>query len=183
VDCPISKVCKGEKILGPHPLFRPENIILLSDGRCGSACAVFSVLLAKKHNVTTVVVGGKSGVPQQYCGFVGGETVSFKDIDNALKTTKLKKLTGKTEDATIPPDFTVNGGLTITWRLAYGVDKPDEPEEWQSHIASDELRLTAEMAHNPQAIWEAAAQKFFPKPRPQPEPQPNPQTILQIQLP
>ncbi len=46
---------------------------------------VLQILLAKKHNVATVVVGGKSDVPQQYCGFVGGESVSFQDIDRSLK--------------------------------------------------------------------------------------------------
>lgn len=49
---------------------------------------ILQVLLAKKHNVTTVVAGGKSDVPQQYCGFVGGESVSFKKIDDALKVIK-----------------------------------------------------------------------------------------------
>jgi hypothetical protein len=45
---------------------------------------VLQVLLAKKHHVKTVVIGGRSDVPQQYCGYVGGESVSFVDIDSAL---------------------------------------------------------------------------------------------------
>ncbi len=59
MECTMSTGCEGKENSDPSPLFSPENIILLSDGRCacrnvcelvtklpdrcGSSCAVFSV--------------------------------------------------------------------------------------------------------------------------------------------
>lgn len=41
--------------------------------------------MAKHYNVTTVVAGGKQGVPQQYAGRVGGESTDFPTIDTQVK--------------------------------------------------------------------------------------------------
>ncbi|KAF9451943.1 hypothetical protein P691DRAFT_284919 [Macrolepiota fuliginosa MF-IS2] len=155
-ECEVSSAfCRGSKQkLSPDPLFKAENIVLLSNGRCGSSCAVFSVLLAKRHKVHTVVVGGKSNVPQQYCGFVGGQ----------------RNDSPYPED--IPPPLDVNAALTVTWRLAYGVDNPDEPEEWQDHTATMNFPLTINTANKPQAIWDAVYQRVFSKSSP----------VLQVQI-
>jgi len=52
----------------------------------------------------------------------------------------------------------------ITWRLGYGIDNPEEPEEWQSHPADIVFPLTAETVSNPVAIWESLARQVFTKP-------------------
>jgi hypothetical protein len=52
-----------------------------------------------KYNVKTVVVGGKPGTTQQYCGVVGGQSLNFASIDSDIKTAGLKS------DALAPPDF------------------------------------------------------------------------------
>lgn len=41
--------------------------------------------MAKEEGVTTVVVGGKADVPQQYCGIVGGQSTDFSTIDTEIK--------------------------------------------------------------------------------------------------
>lgn len=71
--------------------------------RCGSSCSLFSVSsgiifavayshrnisqisMAKMEGAKTVVVGGKTGVPQQYCGVVGGQSTHFMEIDSEIK--------------------------------------------------------------------------------------------------
>ncbi|PSK55276.1 hypothetical protein B9Z65_2665 [Elsinoe australis] len=39
--------------------FRPENIVLLTDGQCASACALFAEYMVSDGGVRTVVVGGR----------------------------------------------------------------------------------------------------------------------------
>jgi len=39
--------------------FQADNIVLLQDGLCGSACAIFSELMKEQGKVQTVVIGGR----------------------------------------------------------------------------------------------------------------------------
>ncbi|KAF8161177.1 hypothetical protein B0H34DRAFT_781781 [Crassisporium funariophilum] len=110
-----------------HALFDPEKILIVSNGRCGSSCSLFSITMAKEDGVRTVVVGGKKNVPQQYCGTVGGQSTDFSMIDTEIKTTKLKN------HELAPPDFLTNSVQGITWRLGFGIDNPETPEG-MSHV-------------------------------------------------
>ncbi|KAK7005599.1 hypothetical protein R3P38DRAFT_3326167 [Favolaschia claudopus] len=113
-------------------LFEPENIVIISNGRCASSCSLFSITMAKHEGVKTVVIGGQQNAMQQYCGIVGGQSTHFTEIDTEIKSTHLKNHTHA------PPDFV----LGITWRLAFGIHNPAEPEEWQDHPADFNLPLT-----------------------------------------
>ncbi|QRW23962.1 3-methyl-2-oxobutanoate hydroxymethyltransferase [Rhizoctonia solani] len=100
------------------PTTRPfefENIAIMSNGRCASSCSLFSILMHTKYNVKTVVVGGKPGTTQQYCGVVGGQSSNFAQMDSELKTFGLKK------EPLSPPDF-----LTIVSRVL--------PGDWLSRL-------------------------------------------------
>ena len=44
--------------------------------------------MAKREGATTVVVGGKEDVPQQYCGVVGGQSIRFPTIDTEIKVSQ-----------------------------------------------------------------------------------------------
>ncbi|KAK2463208.1 hypothetical protein APHAL10511_004863 [Amanita phalloides] len=137
------------------PLFEPKNIVIISNGRCASSCSLFSITMAKENGVRTVVLGGKNDVPQDYCGTVGGQSTDFSSIDTEIKTAKLKN------HSLAPPDFLTNSVQGITWRLGFGIDRPDEPEEWQSHAADFNFPLTKDIVNNPVAIWNSIADRFF----------------------
>ncbi|KAB5591995.1 Peptidase S41 family protein [Ceratobasidium theobromae] len=85
--------------------FEFENIAIMSNGRCASACSLFSILMHTKYNVTTVVVGGKPQTTQWYCGFVGGQALNYVTLDDEIKKFGLKN------DALSPPDFLTNSYL------------------------------------------------------------------------
>lgn len=55
----------------PPALFEPQNVVLLTDGTCGSTCTIFSYLMIFQANAKTVSVGGRpqSG-PMQSIGGV-----------------------------------------------------------------------------------------------------------------
>ncbi|KAK7057101.1 hypothetical protein R3P38DRAFT_2839312 [Favolaschia claudopus] len=133
-------------------LFEPENIVIISNGRCASSCSLFSITMAKHEGVKTVVIGGQQNAMQQYCGIVGGQSTHFTEIDTEIKSTHLKNHTHA------PPDFV----LGITWRLAFGIHNPAEPEEWQDHPADFNLPLTLKTVNKPSAIWEYT-KSIFPR--------------------
>jgi len=137
-------------------LFKPENIVIISNGRCASSCSLFSITMSKHEGVKTAVIGGHNEVRQQYCGVVGGQSTHFAEIDTEIKSTNLKNHT------LAPPDFKTNGVLGVTWRLAFGIDDPEEPEEWQDHPADFNLPLTMDSVNKPSAIWEYTANMVFP---------------------
>ncbi|KAG6872814.1 hypothetical protein C0995_006413 [Termitomyces sp. Mi166 len=129
-----------------NALFNPKDVVIVSNGRCASSCSLFSITMSKRDGVKSVVIGGKKGVPQQYCGTVGGQSTGFSTIDTEIKG--------------------------ITWRLGLGIDDKDEPEEWQDHPADmnfelnfDNVGVYSNIHHsvnNPTAIWTAIAEKVFP---------------------
>ncbi|TFY58144.1 hypothetical protein EVJ58_g6598 [Rhodofomes roseus] len=72
-----------------EPLFDSNKVVIISNGRCASSCSLFSISMAKREGATTVVVGGKDDVPQQYCGVVGGQSIRFPNIDTEIKASEL----------------------------------------------------------------------------------------------
>ncbi|TFK44792.1 hypothetical protein BDQ12DRAFT_673584 [Crucibulum laeve] len=152
----IGQECQPFRWNAPdNALFDPKRVAIVSNGRCGSSCSLFSITMSKEEGVTTVVVGGKNDIRQQYCGTVGGQSTGFSSIDTEIKTTKLKN------HALAPPDFMTNSVQGITWRLGFGIDDPREPEEWQEHNADINFPLTAKTVNNPVAIWEHIVDKVF----------------------
>ncbi|KAH8096742.1 hypothetical protein BXZ70DRAFT_334566 [Cristinia sonorae] len=135
--------------------FDPKKIAIVSNGRCGSACASFAIPMVKREGTKTVVVGGKKGVQQQYAGMVGGQVSDFQEMDLEIKSTGHKK------HKLAPPDFLVNGIQTISWRLALTGANQNEPEEFQDRPADYNIPLTTANVNNPFAIWDEVAKTVF----------------------
>ncbi|CAE7140128.1 unnamed protein product [Rhizoctonia solani] len=136
--------------------FEFENIAIMSNGRCASACSLFSILMRTRYNVKTVVVGGKPGTTQQYCGVVGGQSLSFVPLNAELKSLGLKN------DPLSPPDFLTNSYQGITWKLAYSPEDPSSFEEFKSHPAQFNFPLLPSTVNNPRAIWEDVNKRLWP---------------------
>ncbi|KAI0714792.1 hypothetical protein C8Q76DRAFT_728141 [Earliella scabrosa] len=132
-------------------LFDPKKVVIIGNGRCASSCSLFSITMQKHEGARTAVYGGNKLLPQQYCGIVGGQSTDFSTIDTEIKSVGLKNHT------LAPPDFLTNSRQGITWRLGFGIDKPNQPEEWQNHPADVNVHLTAEIVNNPVAIWNHVA--------------------------
>ncbi|KAF8198537.1 hypothetical protein BJ912DRAFT_1074631 [Pholiota molesta] len=154
----LGEECPEDQFPIPPPataLFDPKKVVIVSNGRCASSCSLFSITMNKEEGSPTVVLGGKKDVQQQYCGTVGGQSTDFSTMDTEIKSTGLKN------NSLAPPDLLVNGVQGITWRLGFGVDDPTQPEEWQSHPATLNLPITADIVNNPVAIWETVVKKVL----------------------
>ncbi len=59
----------------PQP-FEKDNVVVLTDGVCGSTCTVFAGLMAREAGVRTIFLGGRPmNAPMQAIGAVKGGQV------------------------------------------------------------------------------------------------------------
>ncbi|KAK3848400.1 MAG: hypothetical protein J3R72DRAFT_428940 [Linnemannia gamsii] len=65
------------------------NIILLTDGRCGSACSLSAVFFQKFNKVTTYVIGGITGEPMTASSSPGGAVTSLNIVYNLYNFAKV----------------------------------------------------------------------------------------------
>ncbi|KAJ5051959.1 uncharacterized protein L3040_001720 [Drepanopeziza brunnea f. sp. 'multigermtubi'] len=66
-------------------VFAPENVVLLTDGTCGSTCTIFSYLMILQMNIKTTVVGGRpnTGTMQSIAGVEGAQVFPLNEISQA----------------------------------------------------------------------------------------------------
>jgi hypothetical protein len=53
---------------------------------------MFSTLMVERHNVTTVIFGGKPGEQMEYKGMAGNQVLEWFDLDSEVKTAGLKNV-------------------------------------------------------------------------------------------
>src|SRR5207248_3569475 len=53
--------------------WKGQDMIILTNGICGSSCSLISQRMAEKHNVSTVGVGGFKDIPLSYSAFPGSQ--------------------------------------------------------------------------------------------------------------
>jgi hypothetical protein len=71
----------------PTQPFKPENIVLVQDGLCGSTCAIFSELMREQGHVQTIFIGGlpQAGPAQGVGGSKGSQVLDMSLIMQFMK--------------------------------------------------------------------------------------------------
>lgn len=150
------------------PPFHPSNITILTDGRCGSACAMVVTMLTHAHGVRTVAIGGRPLLtPMQAIGQTkGGPVVNFKafpyneTLTSAPPTIEL--ITSEPGPIRLTSPGTSQQGISkwregIRFNLANAAplgDKEDAvPLQFRYEAANCRIFFTWEMARNITAIW------------------------------
>ncbi|KAG8762056.1 hypothetical protein FRC11_011441 [Ceratobasidium sp. 423] len=136
--------------------FEFDNIAILNNGRCASSCSLFTISMRTKYNVKTIVVGGKPGTTQQYCGVVGGQSLNFAAIDSDIKTAGLKN------DPLAPADFIGDNYQGITWKLGYSILDQNQFEEFKTHPAQFAFPLLPNTVNNPVELWKDITKRVWP---------------------
>jgi hypothetical protein len=95
------------------PAYLFQKIAVLSDGTCGSTCAVFTTHLDEVDNVITVAMGGISGQPMQYFSFPGGEVLQLGTVQAAAS------FLGITNQTLVPAPFPTTADLTFAFLEIY----------------------------------------------------------------
>ncbi|KAI9709404.1 MAG: hypothetical protein M1812_007681 [Candelaria pacifica] len=145
--------------------YSPEDIVILTDGLCASACAVFVEMMHHEAGVRTVVAGGmpRSGPMQIASGSRGAQIYDTDSIDRDIEValfineTTTGFLPNRTEDVLL--DI-----VTINLRDQIRKDQ-DIPIQFLYDAADCRIYYTAETIANYSQLWTYAANAIFTDPK------------------
>ncbi|KAJ4350329.1 uncharacterized protein N0V89_008950 [Didymosphaeria variabile] len=149
--------------------FEAKDIVLLTDGSCGSTCSIFSELMKTQGRVQQVAIGGRpnTGPMQGVGGTKGAQVYAITVIRSLLSLvvqadpTLNQTVVGAMLNATRPfergaSSEGVHGAQTrINLRDMYRInDTSLTPLEFVYEAADCRLFYTAEMVRNVTAVWQ-----------------------------
>ncbi|CAG8512381.1 20394_t:CDS:2 [Gigaspora margarita] len=136
-------------ISNPLP-WTAENLIILTNGFCGSACAHITQRFAE-INVKTVAVGGFSNVPLSFACFAGGFVITSDTFFNYLKNLTLL------DNPLMPKQFPLATTISFTVNEAYSIKNPNEILEFSFRPANYRLYYDEKSIRDPSKLWVQAA--------------------------
>ncbi|KAI5458536.1 hypothetical protein BGZ63DRAFT_513682 [Mariannaea sp. PMI_226] len=166
---------ENEKYTAIHnAVFKPENIVIVTDGTCASACGIFTGLLTRNHNIRTLAFGGRPHYQaMQAMGGVRGSrlnyfsdiqksisqvAVALKDDEKAFKALEAASdVLPSLDDAPLLPLFSGLSGGRLNSLSAYAVDDLDGyPLHFQYEAANCRLFYTQAMTKDVTEQWRYA---------------------------
>ncbi|KAI4676907.1 uncharacterized protein J4E84_009207 [Alternaria hordeiaustralica] len=151
------------------PPWAPEHIVILTDGLCASACALFVELMAYEAGVRTIVVGGQPepGPMQAVSGTRGAAAYSAGALDSDFDENLKYFPVDKPEVVSQLPDRTDTGiwinyaGFTIRNQVR-GTDFT--PLQFQYQAADCRIYYTVETVYNMTQLWHHTARAAWDDP-------------------
>ncbi|KAH9222504.1 hypothetical protein DL95DRAFT_454511 [Leptodontidium sp. 2 PMI_412] len=151
-------------------LFTPENVIVLTDGICASACSILTKFLTREANVKTIVVGGRpqEGPMQAIGGTKGAQAYTFNNF--ATQTAYLDSLVvgpyisddlAAKANTTLPglvnlplgsPRSLANYGINLRDNIPSG-DDAGIPLQFVFEPANCRIYYTPQTVINPLTLW------------------------------
>ncbi|KAF0333004.1 peptidase s41 family protein [Gigaspora margarita] len=123
-----------------------DDIIIITNGFCASACALISLFLSEIHNVRTIAVGGLLDDQMSFSTYPGGEIASPNEVASSAGD-KITDVPGK-------------NALSFTVREAYGFDKNNTVKdvlEYSYKPADCRLYYDEKNAKDPSLLWHEAS--------------------------
>lgn len=118
-----------------------DSMIILTNGHCGSACALVSQYLMETGQYQTVAVGGFLGQPLSFSSFPGGQL-----LDNGIL-----------EEIGAPYQFKSNAAFTYTIRESYSLKNLTEVLDFKYRPATRRIFYDEKSARDVSLLWEQAA--------------------------
>lgn len=144
---------------------KSDDMTILTDGTCGSACAIFVDTLTRLHGVKTVVVGGRPlNRPMQAIGRVrGGPTASFQSWESSVLAKKWEVPEGlEVVKGVAPLRMAGNGNTTFNlFNMRDPNDEGDAPLQFSYSVADCRVWWTWEMGREMERVWEKAAEVMW----------------------
>ncbi|OAQ72032.1 peptidase s41 family protein [Pochonia chlamydosporia 170] len=162
-----------------EPPWKPENIVIMTDGLCASACSIFTGLLVRNFGIRTIALGGRPmNKPMQAIGGVRGSeilsnsnikrasTFSLQEAKNSPDGQKLLQEFGKSlpsiEDPPLLPFMESPEGGSVNFRNAHSGDDPEGfPLHFKYQAANCKLFYTRKMAVDVTESWRQVAKIAF----------------------
>ncbi|KAG0242829.1 hypothetical protein B0O80DRAFT_526102 [Mortierella sp. GBAus27b] len=153
--CSAVEDVKGEP---GDAMFEPQDIILLTNGFCGSTCAVLALQMHERYGVRTVAIGGEHGQSMMFTSFPGGavqgnNTAWVQRIHKVFDTLPPSAYTSELE-ALLPKQLPVNGQMTFTFRQVMSVLQPDRVLEYMRIPSEYRMDYTSARFRMPSILWE-----------------------------
>ncbi|KAI1339966.1 peptidase S41 family protein [Xylariaceae sp. FL0016] len=163
----------------PAPaVFTPDNVVILTDGTCGSTCTLFSYLMLFQLGIKTVAAGGvpRPGPMQSIGGVEGAQVFELPEIANlasaalvlapadqqeALASTSLGLLSegyALTRAASASSPGAVNG------KNAFSPGNSQTPLQFLNEPANCRVFYTLDMIRDPEATWRRAVDATWADP-------------------
>jgi hypothetical protein len=154
--------------------FKPEDIIILSDGICASTCALFTELMVQQSGVRTLAVGGRPRLgPMQAVGGTKGSLVLSIPLLHALSQYVIQMFASTTSEAddwinTLPiyQESSINfvdGGINFQDNIRKGLEKDGVPTQFLNDTASCRIFYKPEEYVEVEKLWARAANVAFGK--------------------
>lgn len=162
-----------------EPPWKPENIVIMTDGLCASACSIFTGLLVRNFGIRTIALGGRPmNKPMQAIGGVKGTqilsilnlkelvTTSLEAARNSTDGQKLLQEFGSSlpsiDNSPLLPLIESPDGGTVNFRNAHSGDDPDGfPLHFKYQAANCKLFYTRKMAVDVTESWRQVAKIAF----------------------
>jgi hypothetical protein len=159
----------ADTIANTSPPWAPENIVILTDGLCASACAIFVEFMTYEAGVKTIVVGGqpKPGPMQAVSGTRGAAAYSADALDYDFDEGLRYLPVDKPEVISQLPNRTDRGmwinyaGLTIRNQV-HGTELT--PLQFQYQAADCRIYYTLGTIYNMTQLWDHAARAAWDDP-------------------
>lgn len=156
--------------------FAAEDIVVVTDGTCGSTCTIFTGLLVREQGVRTIAMGGRpvEAAMQAVGGVEGSQVYKYTELQQFVMqvgrdAVKQKKADALRKAFAILPDICeapllppLAAAGSFNWRNAYARRNHDGyPEQFRYEAANCRLFYTDKMVVDPVAIWTASADAAF----------------------
>ncbi|KAF9135021.1 hypothetical protein BGX30_011693 [Mortierella sp. GBA39] len=124
---------------------RRENIRILTDGRCGSACGMASYFWTTTHGVEAYSIGGTKGEDLSMFSFAGASVLTLKDIHDTYNGLNLTSPLG---------DLVYKNEVRFPWLELYGKNRTT-PLEYDAELYRSKHRLdyTSANARSREVMW------------------------------
>lgn len=138
------------------PPFAKENVVILTDGQCGSTCAITVEALAS-IGIATVVTGGQPSASgnkaMQYIGGIKGyQVLEFTDLSISPDDPMNNQVTPELEPYVVRP-IDISFAARCNLRNSYTPDDHIIPQEFIFQPADAHLWYTKQMINDRQILW------------------------------
>lgn len=169
----------GTKANPPGRVFQPENVVLFTDGTCGSTCTIFSYLMLLQMGIKTVVIGGRpqTGIMQSIAGVEGAQVFSFNEMTSdakavlALAPTDRKDELMKSDVGELAKGYALKRATNrksagaVNGKNAFSMSDARTPLQFLWEPANCRIFFTLEMLTKPEKAWQRAVDATWNNPQ------------------
>ncbi|KAI1091501.1 hypothetical protein F5B19DRAFT_483898 [Rostrohypoxylon terebratum] len=169
----------GNRANPPPALFKPENVVLLTDGNCGSTCTVFSYLMIFQMGIKTVTAGGRPqlGQMQSIGGTEGSQVLQLSEI-NQISSLAISAVTDPdqvkelqaSELGVLAQGYAVRRALdptspgSVNFKNAFAPSDSQTPLQFLYEAANCRFFYTPEMITSAELTWQYAVNATWTDP-------------------